>query len=305
MFDMNNLITLSNRFKGALLGLACGDAVGTTVEFMPRGSFAPLTDMVGGGPFRLQPGQWTDDTSMALCLAESLIAKGGFDALDQMTRYLNWYKHGYWSATGECFDIGITTRRALDQFELSGHPFAGSTDRQTAGNGALMRLVPVVIAFHRNRDQALQAAIDSSRTTHAAPEALECSLLFAHVLLNAFNAERDVLKGGDRLDLNEPRVKEIAKGQFYKHSRHDIAGTGYCVASLEAALWCFHHTQSFEAAVLMAANLGDDADTTAAITGQVAGAFYGVEGIPPSWLAKLHARGNIEQMAVSLADCTG
>jgi ADP-ribosyl-[dinitrogen reductase] hydrolase len=300
---MKNHITPMNRFKGALLGLACGDAVGTTVEFMSRGSFTPLTDMVGGGPFRLQPGQWTDDTSMSLCLAESLITKRGFDARDQMTRYLNWFKHGYWSATGECFDIGITTRCALDQFELSGNPFAGSPDRQTAGNGALMRLVPIVIAFHRDRAQVLQAAIDGSRTTHAAPEALECSALFAHVLLNAFNGERDVLQGVDRVDLSEPCVKEIAKARLYEKERHNIAGTGYCVASLEAALWCFHHTQSFEAAVLMAANLGDDADTTAAIAGQVAGAFYGIEGIPSNWLAKLYARNDIEQMAVNLANC--
>jgi ADP-ribosyl-[dinitrogen reductase] hydrolase len=101
---------LSDRYRGSLLGLACGDAVGTTVEFMRRGSFAPVTDMVGGGPFQLLPGQWTDDTSMALCLAESLLRKNGFDAADQMGRYLNWWKWGYLSATGECFDIGTTVR---------------------------------------------------------------------------------------------------------------------------------------------------------------------------------------------------
>ena len=140
-------ITLSDRYRGSLLGLACGDAVGTTVEFMPRGSFTPVADMVGGGPFNLKPGQWTDDTSMALCLAESLLRKGGFDAKDQMGRYLNWWKWGYLSATGDCFDIGMTVREALAIYEQNGDPFAGSTHPYSAGNGSMMRLAPVVLFF--------------------------------------------------------------------------------------------------------------------------------------------------------------
>lgn len=108
--------TLEERYRGCLLGLACGDAVGTTVEFMPRGSFVPVKDMRGGGPFGLAPGQWTDDTSMALCLAESLLTKGGFDAHDQMARYLNWWQWGYLSSTGECFDIGMTVGRRCRAF---------------------------------------------------------------------------------------------------------------------------------------------------------------------------------------------
>src|SRR4030067_491610 len=120
------------RFRGALLGLACGDAVGTTVEFMPRGSFAPVTDMVGGGPFRLKPGEWTDDTSMALCLAESLVECNGFDAADQMRRYVKWLDDGYWSSNGRCFDIGGTTHDALSRFKQTGNPFSGSTHTQSA-----------------------------------------------------------------------------------------------------------------------------------------------------------------------------
>jgi ADP-ribosyl-[dinitrogen reductase] hydrolase len=101
------------RYRGAMLGLAVGDALGTTLEFKPPGSFAPIEDIVGGGPFRLPAGAWTDDTSMALCLAESLLACGAFDAADQMRRYVRWYREGYMSATGRCFDIGNTTRAAL------------------------------------------------------------------------------------------------------------------------------------------------------------------------------------------------
>ena len=131
------------RYRGCLLGLAVGDALGTTLEFCRPGSFTPITDMVGGGPFRLKPGQWTDDTSMALCLASSLTERGGFDARDQMERYVRWWREGYWSSTGRCFDIGNTTSAALSRFQKTGDPFAGSTDPHAAGNGSLMRLAPV------------------------------------------------------------------------------------------------------------------------------------------------------------------
>lgn len=180
-------ITLLDRYRGSLLGLACGDAVGTTVEFMPRGSFSPVTDMLGGGPFSLKPGQWTDDTSMALCLAESLLRKGGFDAMDQMGRYLNWWKWGYLSSTGECFDIGMTVREALEQFQRSGNAFAGSTHPYSAGNGSMMRLAPVVLFYFPDRADIHLFAEQSSRTTHAAHEAIECCLLLAEAISNALS----------------------------------------------------------------------------------------------------------------------
>lgn len=169
------------RFRGALFGLACGDAIGTSVEFLRRRSFAPLTDMIGGGPFSLQPGQWTDDTSMALCLATSLLDSGGFDPADQMRRYCRWMEESYLSSTGEW-------------------------------------------------------------------------------------------------------------------------GNGYVVDSLEAALWCFARTATFEEAVLCAANLGDDADTTAAICGQLAGAFYGQAAIPRHWQDRLAWADQIRALADRLHD---
>jgi ADP-ribosyl-[dinitrogen reductase] hydrolase len=128
-------LLLRERYAGALLGLAAGDALGTTVEFKAPGTFKPITDIVGGGPFGLKPGQWTDDTSMALCLADSLIKKRGFDPKDQMDRYCRWRKEGYLSSTRTCFDIGITVKTALADYLRTGEPFAGSTDPFTAGNG--------------------------------------------------------------------------------------------------------------------------------------------------------------------------
>jgi ADP-ribosyl-[dinitrogen reductase] hydrolase len=293
--------SLRDRYLGCLLGLAVGDAVGTTVEFRPRGSFAPLTDMVGAGPFGLKSGQWTDDTSMALCLAESLLAHGGFDARDQMGRYLNWWKWGYLSSTGTCFDIGMTVRSALEHFEISGEPFSGSLDPKSAGNGSLMRLAPVALFYGPNIDEVVKFSAQSSRTTHGAPEAVECCQLLGFVLARclAEMPKHEVLDGSG-LALTEPKVLELAAGHHINKSRGEVRGSGYAVASLEAALWCFHTTSTFEAAVLEAANLGEDADTTAAIVGQVAGAFYGVQGIPATWLEKLHMREEIEGMAVGL-----
>jgi ADP-ribosyl-[dinitrogen reductase] hydrolase len=293
--------SLRDRYVGCLLGLAIGDAVGTTVEFRPRGSFEPLTDMVGGGPFGLKPGQWTDDTSMALCLAESLLAHGGFDAHDQMGRYLNWWKWGYLSSTGTCFDIGGTVLSALERFESSDEPYSGSLDPDTAGNGSLMRLAPVALFYGPNIGEVVRFSAQSSRTTHGAPEAVQCSQLLGFVIARclAEMPKREVLDGSG-LAPAEPKVLELAAGRYLNKSRSEVRGSGYAVASLEAALWCFHTTSTFESAVLEAANLGEDSDTTAAIVGQVAGAFYGVQGIPATWLEKLYLRAEIMKMAESL-----
>ncbi|MCL4554864.1 MAG: ADP-ribosylglycohydrolase family protein [Actinobacteria bacterium] len=294
---------LRSRYRGCLLGLAVGDAVGTTVEFRARGTFAPVVDMVGGGPFGLEPGQWTDDTSMALCLAASLIERGGFDARDQMRRYLDWWHHGYMSSTGECFDIGNTVRAALARFERNGDPFSGSDDPMTAGNGSLMRLAPIPLFFHPDTAAVTHYSAESSRTTHAAPEAIECCMLLGSAICAALSgaSKHAILEVGD-IGLQQPRVVSIAGGEYLRKEQDEIRGSGYCVASLEAALWCFARTDSFGDAVLWAANLGDDADTTAAIVGQIAGAHYGEEGIPQHWRTRVALADEIAAMAEGLLD---
>ena len=291
-----------DRFRGCLLGLAVGDAVGTTVEFSPRGSFTPLTDMVGGGPFHLQAGQWTDDTSMALCLATSLVEKRGFEAHDQMNRYVDWYKHGYLSSTGRCFDIGNTTRAALHQFQQTGDPFSGSTDPRAAGNGSLMRLAPVPLFYYPDREKMRYYAAESSRTTHAAAACLDACRLFAELLYLALAGadKENLLTGSDPDIVTELAIRVMATGSYRQKTVAQIRGSGYVVDSLEAALWCFAQTDSYEAAVLAAANLGDDADTTAAICGQIAGAYYGLPGIPERWLVPLTLRQEITTLADQL-----
>ncbi len=295
------MLPLTERFRGCLLGLAAGDAVGTTVEFKPRGSFLPLCDMVGGGPFQLQPGQWTDDTSMALCLATSLVEQQGFDAADQMQRYCRWWEQGYLSSTGECFDIGGTVSQALRQYKRSGNPFSGSSDPQSAGNGCLMRLAPVPMFYYADREKLLHFCGESSRTTHGAAECIDASRLFGELLRLALaGADKpEILRGN--LDIAESAaIQAIASGEYQQKSRDEVRGTGYVVASLEAALWCFWTTSSFEDAILTAANLGDDSDTTAAIAGQIAGAHYGESGIPATWLERLSMRAEIMQLADAL-----
>ncbi|WP_305804797.1 ADP-ribosylglycohydrolase family protein [Stenotrophomonas sp. YIM B06876] len=283
------MIGLKQRYLGCLLGLACGDAVGAPVEFYRRGRFLPVQGMQGGGKFRLLPGEWTDDTAMALCLADSLISCGGFDPLDQMQRYWRWADEGYLSTRQHAFGLGKTVAQALMRFRRTGDPYAGSPDPMKAGNGSLMRLAPVVLWFHPDTDNAVVYAVRSSLTTHATREAVDCCRLLATVIGNALAGKsKDELLAGSAAFLTEPKVRELAEGHYRHKSREQISGTGYCVQSLEAALWCVHVTGDFPQAILMAANLGDDADTTAAITGQIAGALYGVEAIPGQWLDTLH-----------------
>ncbi len=289
------------RYRGALLGLAAGDAVGTTLEFKSPGSFEPIDDMVGGGPFGLQPGEWTDDTSMALCLAASLAHCQGFDARDQMNRYCNWWSQGYMSSNGRCFDIGNTVSDALRRFQLTGDPYAGSTEPRSAGNGSLMRLAPVVLFYHPDRAACVRFAAESSRTTHGATEAVDACKIFAAILSSALDgsSKAEVLAAAEPAS-SSSRLNSIAAGAYAGRTASEIRGSGYVVDSIEAALWSFERTDSFRDAVLAAANLGDDADTTAAICGQVAGAFYGADAIPEPWANLLARRDEIAELADAL-----
>lgn len=294
-------LSLQQRFRGCLTGLACGDAVGTTLEFMPRGSFEPVTGMTGGGPFHLSPGEWTDDTAMALCLATSLLEQNGFDADDQMQRYVRWWKEGYMSSTGVCFDIGNATRSALQRYQDDGNPFAGSVHPFSAGNGSLMRLAPVVMFYFPDESQAIRYAADSSRTTHAAAECVDACRYFAALLTALFNGNTKQQLEKVTYQAQTKRVQAVQQGSYLSKSYDEIRGSGYVAESLEAALWCFVHHDSFEDAILAAVNLGDDADTTGAICGQLAGAFYGIDAIPAEWQQPLVKLSDITALADALS----
>jgi len=303
---MTNRIENLERYRGCLLGLAVGDALGTTLEFKPPGSFEPITDMIGGGPFNRQPGQWTDDTSMALCLAESLIECRGFNPQDQMERYVRWWKEGHLSSTGACFDIGNTTRTALSAFLRTGNPFSGPTDSRSAGNGSLMRLAPVPMFYAGNPREAIERSGESSRTTHGARVCIDACRYFGGLIVGALTGtDKDELLTDhyapipgywDKHPLS-PEIENIAGGSFKKKNPPEIRGTGYVVQSLEAALWAFHNSESFQEGCLMAVNLGDDADTTGAIYGQIAGAYYGQDQINNAWISILHGKDILQKYA--------
>ena len=306
--------TTVERYRGCLLGLATGDALGTALEFQQPGTFEPIDDMVAGGLLGLDAGQWTDDTSMALCLATSLLECGGFDALDQMRRYVRWRDDGYMSSTGFCFDIGNTTDAALSRFVSTGEPYAGSSDARQAGNGSLMRLAPVPMYFASDAAEAIQRSGDSSRTTHGAEEAVDACRYYGGLLVGALRGvgKEALLTPGycpvEGMWHSRPlstNVAEVAEGSYKHREPPQIRGSGYVVEALEAALWAFHKSRDFREGALLAVNLGDDADTTGAIYGQLAGAYYGVQSIPAEWSVRLTMRAEIEAMADGLRTAAG
>lgn len=308
-------IERSSRQVGALLGLAVGDALGAAVEFKQPGSFDPVTDYRGGGPHHLRPGEWTDDTSMALALADS-IAAVGWDLNDQARRYCEWWRQGKYSSTDRCFDIGLTIRESLRRFEETRDATRCATsDEQASGNGSLMRLAPVPIyfldLFPDNISQLVFYAEQSSVPTHASAQCLSACGYFALVLAGLMSglSRETVLDPGweqlgelQRIKPLHPLIGEVAAGSFRKKSPPKIKGSGWVVQSLEAALWAFADTANFSEAVLRAVNLGDDADTTAAVCGQLAGAYWGTGNIPGEWLNKLARKEMLETACARLIE---
>jgi len=289
-----------DRLLGSFLGLAIGDAVGTTVEFRARDTFEPVTDMVGKGPFNLPAGYFTDDTSMALCLAESLIEYPLLDRNDLLGRFSKWYREGVNSPTGRCFDIGTTTRSAIKNWEDTGSVL-NNTNPWDAGNGSIMRLAPAVIKYHHDNDMAVSVAIMQGETTHGSVEACDSCDLLARVLLTAFvTDDKNAVLNIDSQDHWADSVKNILT--TLDVTRDEVKSSGYVIHTLHAALWCFKNTDNFRDAILLATNLGEDADTVAAVTGQIAGAFYGMSGIPIMWLDKLYDTARFIELVDQMTD---
>jgi ADP-ribosylglycohydrolase len=296
-----------DRRRGAMLGLAVGDALGAAVEFQPVGSFPDVTGYRDGGPHGLEAGEWTDDSSMALALADS-IAEVGWDLDDQAARYVAWWTRGEYSVNGRVFDIGVTTARALQRFRETGDAgTSGDRSPLASGNGSIMRLAPVPVAYYRlfpeQIDRLADRLVESSRPTHASEQCLSACAYLGLVLCGLIHGMRreEVLSPGwgplgrlrERMALH-PEIEEVAEGSFRKRKPPEIVGSGYVVRSLEAALWAFHDAVDFRQAVLRAVNLGDDADTTGAICGQCAGAWFGESGIPTEWRTGLAGQDLIE-----------
>jgi ADP-ribosyl-[dinitrogen reductase] hydrolase len=298
-----------DRRRGTIIGLAVGDALGAAVEFSPPGSFEPVTDFRAGGPHGLAAGEWTDDTSMALALADS-IADVGWELDDQAQRYVAWWRQGKYSITGQCFDIGMTTVAALCEFVACGDARkSADPSPRASGNGSIMRLGPVPAAYARTYPKQIELLIErcveSSLPTHASPQCLSACAYMGLVLAGLMHGEpREQVLASDwpplarlqeLLPLHE-EVADIAAGSYRHKNPPAIRGSGYVVRSLEAALWAFHDAGDFRHAVLRAVNLGDDADTTGAVCGQLAGAYWGESGIPQTWRQRLGGEALIEEI---------
>lgn len=302
-----------DRCRGALLGLALGDTLGVPLEFSRR-DVRTVSGIEGGGPFRLQPGDWTDDTSMACCLAYSLITCKGFDAAHQMARYCDWYQYGAYSSTGECFDIGNATRTALETFLRTGEAMAGSPAASAAGNGSLMRLAPIPVFYFDSFEQAVHYAALCSQTTHKAIEAVDACRYYAALIHGALHgvAKQQLLDGLYsptpgywQAHPLTPSIHAVAMGSYQHKTRDQISSSGYVLHTLEAALWAFFHYDNFRDGVLAAVNLADDSDTVGAVYGQLAGAYYGETSMPIEWLLKMHATQGFYHFAQDLQAASG
>lgn len=294
---------LRYRFTGALLGMAVGDSLSLTTQLRKPGSFTPVSELVGGGVFDLPTGAWTDDTAMALCLAESLAERDAFDARDQLQRYVRWQREGHLSATGQCIGITANVARALGSAQWRRQPFAGSHDPDQLDREVLPRCVPAVLFHFGDVNEAIKRAADSARTTCQAPVALDACRLFAAILHTALSGrpKSEVLATHAPLFVNQPlkpQVAAIAEGGFRDAPRTPWRASGATVLdTLRAVLAIFESTTHFREGVLAAANLGGDCDAVAAAFGALGGAYYSAAAIPATWRNTLKNKEKIESLS--------
>jgi len=277
---------MRDRFKGALLGLIVGDALGAPYEGAPRSSVNFEGEMEGGGPHSIAAGQWTDDTSLALCLAESLI-KDGFDLKSQLSKYANWFQNGYLSSKERAFGIGRNTSLSITDY-IQDDTLPPKRE-MAAGNGSIMRLAPVPMYFFNNLKKTIHYSGESSKATHNNPMDIDsCKYLGAFIYHAIAGKEKDFIINNTHQELDlDKNVLERVEGDFKEKTAAQIVSDGFVLNTLEASLWAFYNSDNFEEAVTKAINLGGDTDTTAAVTGQMAGAFYGNTEIPDRWVNKL------------------
>ncbi|RYD50819.1 MAG: ADP-ribosylglycohydrolase family protein [Sphingobacteriales bacterium] len=306
----------TSKIKDSLLGLAVGDALGVPVEFRHRDELTrnPVTDLRGYGSHHVPAGTWSDDASLTFCLAEVLT--NGFDVKSIAENFRKWLYENYWTPHGSVFDVGIATREAIHRYASGMAPeLAGGMDEYDNGNGSLMRILPLVFYIHDKpiaERFALTKAV-SSITHYHIRSVIGCFyyLEFARQLL-ASNDVRTIYQdlqatvpdALQSLGINPAEIAQydrLLKGDIGALPESEIRSSGYVVHTLEASIWCLLTTNSYKDAVLKAVNLGEDTDTTGAVTGGLAGMLYGLQGIPESWCAQLARKADIEDLAARLA----
>jgi len=312
------MIAKRDYYKDILLGVAVGDALGVPVEFKSREVIAknPVIDMIGYGSYNLPPGTWSDDASLTFCLADAL-AERGYDLQKIADNFVEWRYHSFWTARGEVFDVGMGTQQAIERVAKGTRPdLAGGFGVSSNGNGSLMRILPLLFYIKdKPIEERFAITRDVSAITHGhIRSAIACFyyLEFAGKLLLNGNLQ-DVYKQvqaeiKDYLDSTAIDHNEIAlfdgllNGDIYKLNADEIKSSGYVLHTLQASIWCLLNTSSYKEAVLKAVNLGEDTDTTGAVTGGLAALKYGFETIPEKWLIKLARKEDIDDLAHRLAN---
>jgi ADP-ribosylglycohydrolase len=301
LMDTGTLVaarSLRDRFLGALIGLAIGDALAAATQFRKAGTFTPVGDLLGGGPFDLPRGAWSDDTSMALCLAESLLEANGFDPRDQVERYGQWQQQGHLSATGQCLGITAGTAKALAQARWRRQLFSGSHDPNQLDPEVLSRVAPAVLFYFPNPVDAVTFASEQARTTCQAPGAVEACKLLGAWLVGALAGQAKsaaLAPPPELLDVGTLRSGAASLAATAGTSPEPKAGN--VLEALDAAVWAFRSTDNFRDGALKAVNLGGNSDVVAAAYGQLAGAHYGVGAIPATWRTSLVGADLIEGFA--------
>lgn len=291
---------IRDRTIGSLIGLAVGDAMGAPYEFQPSG-YKVTDHYITGGVHNVSTGEWTDDTSMALCLAQSLIDCKGFDAKDQMDKYLSWSHDGYFCTRKQCFDIGNTVSSALQRYIKIQDPYSGMEGDSNSGNGSLMRIAPIALMYRNNKDELITYAAKSSQTTHKSQLAVDACIVYAQLIASAINgASKEELLSKEFINREDIReeILQIIDGS-YKEEK-EFKATGYVIHTFESALMAFYKYDNFEDGLLHVISLGDDTDTVGAVYGQLAGAYYGYKAINEKYKTALQQHDKIYNIADSL-----
>jgi ADP-ribosyl-[dinitrogen reductase] hydrolase len=291
------------RFRGALLGAAVGDAMGVTNEMLDRVNTVQLNQLVGGGICDVAPGGWTDDTAMVLCVSESLIAKHGFDAHDQMDRFVRWWRYGYMTCAGRTYDVGNTTRLALFAYIQTGDPFSsGVQSSHSAGNGALSRVAPIGLYYAAQPDVIDQAAMYSSMLTHATAHSIDACRYVAWVLAQFASgvSKYDALHASWPYSPLCEDIARIAMGSYRHHTLEQLNASSYVVDMLEIVMWALYTHDDFGSGMCALSQAGGLTTTSCSIYGALAGALYGDDAIPIEWRQSLAHHDKIEWFAEEL-----
>jgi ADP-ribosylglycohydrolase len=310
-------VDYSDKIKSVLFGVAIGDALGVPVEFNSRQTISknPVTDMIGYGTYNLPPGTFSDDSSLTFCLAEALTNDFDLNAIGQ--NFVKWCYNNYWTPRGNVFDIGIATRQAIDRLAKGERPdLAGGFDVSSNGNGSLMRISPLLFyLLDKPINERYEITKQVSSITHGHIRSVIACFYYLEFSRQLFakkdkfeiykNLQTEITTHLTSLSINPTELAlfdRLLKKDIHELTEENIFSSGYVLHTLEASIWCLLTTDNYKDAVLKAVNLGEDTDTTGAVTGGLAGLLYGLDNIPENWIKQIAKHDDIEELAERLGE---